>query len=278
MALLEAASGDQVIEVRCSTLDGIPRGERTARRIAEDYAPLASITRDPPDLLIVTGSDPLAIDIEDEPYWGDLSDLLVWGREHVSSLLLSCLAAHAGLVVFDGVERGRLAAKCTGVFPQQADVTHPLAAGLGSPVVLPHSRLNDVPVDAVRRAGYRVALQSEATGWSVVSKESSALVVLVQGHPEYDPSSLLREYRRDLNRYLIHERDVLPCLPLHCVAPEDWDHLVQLQQRVVDGERDSSLVESFPFEEAGVRATWPWRPVAAKLYANWLAGVPQRSN
>ncbi len=277
--LLDAASGCETIEVSRHTMAGVPRSERAAERIAAEYAPIEQIIQDPPDLLIVTGSNPLAPRIEDEPYWADLVGLLSWGSEHVSSMLLSCLSAHAALAVFDGIERTKLTAKCTGVFPQWADATHPLAADLGSPIVLPHSRLNTVAPDAVRAAGYQVALQSDAVGWSVITRVVGRCeVVLVQGHPEYDPSSLLREYHRDIRRYVLDERDEVPCLPLDCVAPQDWGRLQRLQERVTGGERDHALVESFPFGEVGDRATWPWRGVAIRLYANLLAGIPKRSS
>ena len=242
--------------------------------------PIEAIIQNPPDLLIVTGSNPLEPRIEDEPYWADLVALLSWGRHTLPSMLLSCLSAHAALAVFDGIERSRLSAKCTGVFPQLADPTHPLAAGLESPIVLPHSRLNAVATSAVRAAGYRVALGSEAVGWSVITKafDDGAEVVLVQGHPEYDPSSLLREYHRDARRYATGERDDVPCLPVDCVAPEDGVLLEQLQERLSRGERDPALVESFPFDQAGARAGWPWRGVATRLYGNCWRRLPTRSD
>ena len=119
---------------------------------------------------MVTGSNPIESRIQDEPYWSDLCGLLRWGSENVPAMVLSCLSAHAALAVFDGVERTTLPVKCTGVFAQEADPTHPLAAGFDGPVVLPHSRLNAVPVEAVTAAGYAVALQSAEVGWSVVTK------------------------------------------------------------------------------------------------------------
>ena len=276
--LLDAGSGCETIEVSRHTMAGVPRGDRAAARIAEEYATIEEIVRNPPDLLIVTGSNPLEPRIEDEPYWADLAALLSWGRDNVPSMLLSCLSAHAALAVFDGIERTRLTAKCTGVFPQLADPTHPLATDLESPIVLPHSRLNTVAESAVRAAGYRVALGSEAVGWSVITKEfGGAEVVLVQGHPEYDPSSLVREYHRDARRYASNERDEVPCLPVDCVAPEDWALLQRLQERLAGGERDPALVESFPFDEAGARAAWPWRGVATRFYGNLLTRLPKRS-
>jgi homoserine O-succinyltransferase len=103
-------------------------------------------------------------------------------------------------------------------------------------------------------------------------------VVLVQGHPEYDPSSLLREYHRDARRYVQHEREEPPCLPFQCVAEGDREQLEELHRRIIGERQDPSFIESYPFDEVGARATWPWHPVAQHLYANWLGGVPKRSN
>ncbi len=258
---------------------GVPRGERVAARIAAEYAPVETLLGDAPDLLIVTGSNPVEERIEDEPYWTDLSDLLTWGTEHVQSMLLSCLSAHAALTVFDGIERERLPAKCTGVFPQEVDPAHPLAAGLGSQIVLPHSRTSTASETHIRDAGYDVAVRSDAVGWAVATRQVGvADVVLVQGHPEYDPSSLLREYHRDVRRYAQHERDELPILPLHCVGPEDWAELQCLHETIIGGKRDPDIVAAYPFDEVGRRAPWSWHAVAQRLYANWVDGFSKRSD
>jgi len=285
VGLLDAGSGSETVVLTRHTMAGVPRDERTRNRIAAEYRPLDDIFSDPPDLLVVTGSNPIESRIEDEPYWSDLHGLLKWGSENVPAMVLSCLSAHAALAVFDGVERISLPAKCTGVFAQQADPNHPLAAGFSEfhgpsdkPLVLPHSRNNAVPVETVVAAGYAVALQSEEVGWSVVTKTLGRCeVVLVQAHPEYDPSSLVREYGRDVRRYAGHERDELPCLPRDCVAGRDWDGLRRLHERVVGGERDPELVAAFPFDEVGARAAWPWRGAALRLYANLLDTIPNRS-
>ncbi len=279
LELLEVASGTEVIELRRHCVQGVPRGERAAARIAEQYSPTSQIQLDPPDLLIVTGSNPLEPRIEDEPYWNELVGLLTWARQHVPSMLLSCLSAHAALSVFDGVERRRLASKCTGVFAQRVDGSTTLTAGLAPEILLPHSRTNTVDTNDLLSAGYRIDIESEDVGWSVASREGDgSSLVLIQGHPEYDPSSLLREYRRDVWRYVTHERDDLPCLPLHCVAPQDWEQLESMHNAVIGGQRDPILIEAYPFEAVGERAPWPWRSKAKRLYANWLASVIKRGD
>src|SRR5271166_6957893 len=201
VGLLEGGAASETVVLTRNTMAGVPRDERIRARIAAEYRPLDDLISDPPDLLVVTGSNPIESRIEDEPYWSDLHGLLKWGSENVPAMVLSCLSAHAALAVFDGVERTTLPVKCTGVFAQEADPTHPLAAGMPEmgTVVLPHSRLNAVPAEAVAAAGYAVVLQSEEVGWSVATRTvGRSEVVLVQCHPEYDPSSLVREYGRDV--------------------------------------------------------------------------------
>jgi homoserine O-succinyltransferase/O-acetyltransferase len=273
--LLMAGSGSETVELRRYTMEGVPRGERTEPLIAEGYSGLDQLRQDPPpDLLIVTGSEPLAPAIEDEPYWDDLRDLLTWGQENVASMLLSCLAAHAALLVFDGLTRTQLPAKCTGVFRQEVERGHRLVSCVGREVVLPHSRLNTVPLDSVQAAGYEVALSSELTDWAVASKViDRSEVVVVQGHPEYGPRSLLLEYQRDVRRYVNREREGLPVLPLHCVSDQDWGDLQQLQARLLRGERDPALLETFSFSDALSRTDWRWRDTAVTIYTNWMAGI-----
>lgn len=275
LGLLDAGSGQRGLDVRLYAMRGVPRGQATALRIAERYRPMADLYDRPPDLLVVTGANPVEPSLRDEPIWDDLSRLLTWATGSVPTMLLSCLSAHAGLTVFDGLEREPLSSKCTGVFTQQTVPGHPMTAGLDASVLLPHSRVSTVPAERVRGAGWDVPVASEAVGWSVATRQvDRCAVVLVQAHPEYGPTSLLREYQRDLRRFVRRERDGVPVLPRRCTAPEDEGRIEALHRRITGGGRDPALFESFPFADVEARAPWGWRPVATRLYANWLAGVP----
>ncbi len=263
--LLDAATNDLEVEVLRYSMVGVPRAEDTARRIQSDYFTFADIYRNPSDLLIVTGSNPIEREIQDEPYWSELVEVLTWSREHVRSTLLSCLSAHAALVVFDGAERVRLSDKCTGVYAQVVDVDRPLTDGLDPDVLLPVSRWNSVNDIDLKNAGYDIFIGSMTTGWSAASRfEGGRQLVLVQGHPEYDPSSLLREYRRDAGRYVRGERSESPALPFHCVSPDDWEALERFHRDTVLSQRDVQAFDEFPFEDLGARllgpgAHWPRR-------------------
>jgi homoserine O-succinyltransferase len=279
LGLLDEASEGREIDVRRYTMPGVPRGAETAARIAKDYIPLRDLYLDVPDLLILTGSNPIEVNIEDEPYWSDLVEVLTWSRRRVATTLLSCLSAHAALVVFDGAERVRLTQKCAGVFPQRVDVDSALTHGVDVDIVLPVSRWNSVNTEALEVAGYDVIMQSDVTGWAAAQRtEDGRQLVLVQGHPEYDPSSLLREYRRDAGRYVRGERSEEPALPFHCVSPDDWEVLEAFHRQVVLDQRDLTAFEAFPFDDLAARAPWAWRSLASRFFTNLVISVAQEKD
>ena len=107
-------------------------------------SPLSSAMDGELDALIITGAQPRAARLSDEPYWEELIELIDWAKEHTASTILSCLAAHAGVLYLDGVERRPLPEKCTGVFAFQAQRDHPLVGEQGRARLTPHSRYNSL--------------------------------------------------------------------------------------------------------------------------------------
>ncbi|MHB8506376.1 MAG: homoserine O-acetyltransferase/O-succinyltransferase family protein [Acidimicrobiales bacterium] len=246
-----------------------------APHLQDGYKTIDHLLTTSPDGLVVTGSEPAGAELRGDPLWPQFVGLVDWAVARTSGLWLACLAAHAALCHLDGIERRPLPAKCSGVWPQHVDRRHPLAAGLPPHVALPHSRLNDVPTAEVAAAGYRVVASSPETGWSVAAgRRGDCTMVLVQGHPEYDATSLLREYRRDVRRYLKCERDDYPPLPAPYLDDEAVERFGAFRQRASAVHRpDARIMEDFPYDEVagGLRA--PWEAVAARLGANWLAGI-----
>jgi homoserine O-succinyltransferase len=264
------------IEIELYTMAGLVRSESVANEIRSRYRALDELWSNPPEALIVTGTEPVQAQLQFEPYWPYLARLLEWAAESVPTTMLSCLAAHASVLMFDGIERVPREIKCSGVFVGTvADPDDPLATGLPGHVPVPHSRINDVPEQALIDAGYRVLIGAGTgdQGWSVASRRhGDSLFMLCQGHPEYSTESLLKEYRRDVRRSLFG-RGVVPYPPL----PEGYvegDGLIALQEFAEragePGQDPRVLFSSFPFAQvsAGLRNTWA--EPAAQLYANWL--------
>jgi len=197
--------------------------------------------------------------------------------------MLSCLAAHASTLIFDGIERTPLPAKCCGVFSGAlGSREHPLSAGLPESVPVPHSRVNDISEAEMVGAGYDIIIGSDAdrAGWAVAARnQGDSLLVLCQAHPEYSTLSLLREYRRDVRRFLLG-RGALPYprLPDGYLRPEGAAILERFAQTASAGGQDGvQLWQSFPFEEVAATIENTWETPSMMLYRNWLGLARQAS-
>jgi homoserine O-succinyltransferase len=279
-SLLRAGSAELNVELRRYTLPGVPRGDGVLGYLAENYFPIESLWSAPPDALIVTGSDPREPELTDEPYWDELVALLEWSVRHTASTIASCLSAHAVLFSTDGVPRRRLPTKCSGVYDQDVRVDHHLTRGLPAHIRVPHSRHNDVDIREIAAHGYEPVISSAEVGWTVAQKMvGSCLLVLMQGHPEYDPITLLLEYRRDVRRYLLAERPVYPPVPAGYLSAASQQSMLEFRDRALAAIGSTSeLVPLFPFDEARSQLSCPWRSPAEQLYANWLSTVSTASS
>ena len=118
------------VDFELYTITEMPRSEAVAEVIESRYQGLDDLWRQPPDALIVTGTEPAQVSLRYEPYWPYLARLLEWAAASVPTTLLSCLASHASTLLFDGIERVPRAVKCSGVFHGEVeDPSDPLASG-----------------------------------------------------------------------------------------------------------------------------------------------------
>jgi homoserine O-succinyltransferase len=264
-------------ELALYTITEIPRSEATTAVIEKRYSGLDRLwSGPPPDALIVTGTEPAQAQLSYEPYWPYLARLLQWAATSVPTAMLSCLAAHASILLFDGIERVARPVKLSGVFPSRVAVPgHPLADGLPAVSPVPHSRLNDVPEAALRAAGYAIVLScvDPEAGWSVAARrQDRSLFVLCQGHPEYSAVSLLREYRRDVRRSLFGRGAVpYPAIPEGYLSAQATGLVTGFAARAsVAGADPLSVWRTFPFDQIAPELTRTWAAPSATLYGNWL--------
>ena len=106
-------------------------------------------------------------------------------------------------------------------------------------------------------------------------EQDSSLFLFFQGHPEYDADSLLREYRRDIGRFLRGERERYPAAPQDYFSDEAKAVAEDFRTRAV-GERDARLIADFPMGalDAGLANTW--RRSAIGIYRNWIDYLKDR--
>ena len=101
-------------------------------------------------------------------------------------------------------------------------------------------------------------------------KQRSSLFVFFQGHPEYDARTLLREYRRDVGRFLRGEREDYPAMPQGYFHRYATSLLNAFREQAL-GDRRDDLLASFPMHSLEAALTNAWRPAAVSIYANWLS-------
>src|SRR6202035_5661506 len=76
--LLSAAAGDSWIHLRFFSLPGVPRSERARNYLSRSYGDVDEIRHADLDALIVTGTEPKAANLADEPYWEAFTQLVDW--------------------------------------------------------------------------------------------------------------------------------------------------------------------------------------------------------
>ncbi|HEY0704494.1 MAG TPA: homoserine O-succinyltransferase [Candidatus Acidoferrales bacterium] len=268
--LLHQAAGDLPLTLQFFSLPDLPHADSGRAHLEKFYSSLDDLRRARFDGAIVTGTEPRRPNLREEPYWPALLDLLDWAENKTSSTVLSCLAAHAGVFASDNIPRSPLADKQFGVFEHQVMSAHPLTAGLGSNMHVPHSRWNEVKAGALESHGYEILTQSPGAGVDLfVKQRGQSLFVHFQGHPEYSARTLLKEYRRDIRRYLRHERDTYPSLPSGYFDATATDLLAQFREKAVAA-RSEEMFAAFPESSVASTVQNVWQPSAATVYRNWL--------
>lgn len=274
--LLDAASGEIPLRLRFYALPTVPRGDWAGQYVGKHYSTFSGLWDDELDGLIVTGAEPRAAELAQEPYWRSLTQLIDWAQESTVSTVWSCLAVHSAVLHMDGIDRRKLAEKCIGVFAQAKMMEHPLLEGVPSELQIPHARWNEIGEDGLAANGYSVLTRSTDAGVDTfVKRQKTSLFVYFQGHPEYDAYSLLGEYRRDIGRFLRGESEIYPPMPKNYFAAQAENLLAAFQKRAIAGRRNE-LLASFPVEQVSTSLTKTWHKAALTIYRNWISYIAAR--
>jgi homoserine O-succinyltransferase len=221
------------------------------------------------DGLIVTGAEPRAARLQDEPYWQALTELIDWAQDHTISTIWSCLAAHAAVLHLDGVERRPLPQKLFGVFECSKATEHRLLDGAPGQWPVPHSRLNDLDRAQLSAHGYVVLSSSPLAGADTFLKPRNSLFVFFQGHLEYESQTLLREYIRDVTRFINGERDSYPDMPHGYFSAAMGAELEAIRSKAI-ADRRPEVLAAVAESPVARSLSNTWRGPATNIYGNWL--------
>jgi homoserine O-succinyltransferase len=273
--LLNKAAGDIPFRLRCFSLAGLRRSPEAAIRIKNQYSSIDDLYRTKVDGLIVTGAEPGAPSLPEESYWPALTEIIDWAQANTLSTIWSCLAAHAAVLHLDGIERRRLPQKCSGIYDCSKVSESWLTENLPSSFKISHSRLNGLDESEIRARGYRMLSVSKGAGVDIFAREQPSQFIFFQGHPEYEASTLQREYVRDVRRYLAGEQEIYPCIPAGYFDAATMAALETFRIGALT-RRDPALIDNFPRLVLQPNVLTGLSVPAAVMFRNWVGYLAGR--
>ena len=276
MRLVGSCNRIAQIHVHAFAIDADVRGLKARDYIGRYYESFDDVRAAGLDALIVSGANPAQPEMEDEPFWDPLVEVMEWAAGHVCSVVCSCLATHAYLRHFHGVARRRcLPDKRWGVYEHRNLVPHPLVANLNTRFDAPHSHVYEMTRADVEPAGVQVLSESEVAGIHLAVSADGFRFVFFQGHPEYDKVSLAKEYKREVIRFVAGERETYPGYPERYFGLSAREMLDRHREEVTDAKARGAPPPAFPDAELDPRLDNTWTDTGKAMFNNWLGLVYQ---
>ena len=183
----------------------------SASHINKFYVTFEEICRKKYDGMIITGAPVEMLDYEEVTYWDELSKIMEWTKEHVTSTLHICWGAQAGLYYHYGIPKYLRDKKLSGIYEHR--VLHhkvPLTRSMDDYIMAPHSRYTEVRrEDVEKHSNLQILADSQEAGLFLIMSRDGRQI-FVQGHPEYDRMTLNSEYHRDLENLEYFSHNLLP--------------------------------------------------------------------
>ena len=261
------------------TIEGVDRQGAAAQHVERYYEDWHDLQRDGLDALIITGANVTEADITKERFWRPMTEVMDWARTNVTSTLCSCLASHGAFMHYHGILRTHLETKQWGVYSHRVvNDSHPLLSNINTRFDTPHSRFNDVPREQMEEAGLQVLVAGEQAGVLLSVSPDGLRFVYFQGHPEYDIISLMKEYKREISRYLRRERDDYPPFPENYFCDQAQAILEDYKRGLLAAERNGEAIPEYPEEAVVALLDNTWTDTGKALFNNWLGLVYQLTN
>ena len=257
------------------TLPQLERSPEGRAHVERYYESFDAIREQGLDALIITGANVTSPELSEQPFWEPLIEVVEWAWGNVTSTLCSCLATHAVLQFRYGQHRRPLGFKRWGVYSHRVVSDHPLVCGINTRFDVPHSRFNEVFREQFEAAGLQVLAESDIAGVHLAVSPDGLRQVFFQGHPEYDLISLLKEYKREVGRYIDGLREDYPPFPENHFTPLTRAILEEYRDRVQQALDHARTPPPFPEELIIPSLDNTWHDTAEAVINNWIGKVYQ---
>jgi len=253
------------------------RGEKARKHIDEHYETFEEVQAQGLDALIITGANVTHANLSDEAFWAPLNKVADWAYDNVTSTLCSCLATHAIIESRHQQTRQNLGEhKHWGVFQHWVkDKSHPLVSDINTRFDVPHSRYNKMSKRQFTEAGLKVLVEGEKAGVHLAVSGDGIRTVYFQGHPEYDSISLLKEYKREIHRFYIGERDDYPPFPDNFLDITSQAVLDEYQAHAKVCKLAGQAIPTFPEHIILPRIQNTWHDSGLAVIGNWIGLIYQ---
>jgi homoserine O-succinyltransferase/O-acetyltransferase len=258
------------------TLKELQRDEFAQTHVDKYYKSFEQLKEEGLDALIVTGANVIGPELSDQPFWDPLIEIFDWAVDNVTSILCSCLTTHAALQFRYGQKRRPLLTKRWGVYSHRvSDKTHPLVTGVNTRFDVPHSRYNQVDKTQFEAAGLKVLVETEQGDVHLAVSEDGFRIVFFQGHPEYDTISLMKEYKREVGRFVFNEVAEYPPFPEHYFGLRTKAILEEYQDRIYHARQAGTEAPEFPEALIVPALDNTWHDSGEAVINNWIGKVYQ---
>jgi len=165
------------------------------------YSTFADVKDKRFDGMIITGAPVELMPFEKVNYWVELTEIMEWTKDHVTSVFHICWGAQAALYYHYGIDKQPLLKKCFGVYTHElTDPTIRLTRGFNDQFLAPHSRYTEVLLEEIEQdPRLQVIAYSDKVGAFLI-KSKDAKHIMMTGHLEYDATTLADEYTRDIQK------------------------------------------------------------------------------
>jgi homoserine O-succinyltransferase len=155
------------------------------------------------DGLIITGAPVENYDFKNVDFWDEISEVFDWAEDNVTSTMMICWGAQAGLYHYFGIDKVNLPKKQFGIFKHYIhDGNYHLIFGFDDEFYAPQSRhTTNKKEDIVNKTDLNILAESDEAG-VFLAASSNYSKIFVTGHLEYDNDTLHKEYIRDKEKGL----------------------------------------------------------------------------
>lgn len=231
--------GNTSLQVNISFLQTVTHQAKNTSQLHLDqfYTAFSDVKNRKYDGLIITGAPVELLSFEEVDYWEELKAIMDWSKSNVTSTLHICWGAQAALYHHFGIGKYELTRKCSGIFNHHVhDHSEQLLRGFDDEFLAPHSRNTDVMIEEIKKCPAIKLLSSSEEAGPFILSANEGKQIMITGHLEYESTTLLEEYERDINKGIeIH-------------LPENY----------------------FPNNDPKKVPTNRWRSHAHLLFSNWL--------